>query len=99
MASQETRGASPFRNKIDGAVRKGFGPWALPSIHLNRVSPDMSSNTSNVERSTDEDMDEERMAGTANEVQAERGPRMINGASGSPVRPTEFEDNIPKLKT
>jgi hypothetical protein len=65
------------------------------AIASNGESPDMSHNTSNVERGTDVDMDEGRIIDTAKE---DNEPGTTISASRGPVLPKEFEGEIAKLK-
>jgi len=79
-------------------IRLSDTPTIADTVDSNGVLPNMSSNTGNVERSSDVEMGEESTADTASEVQADRGPTTMAGPSRSPVLPTEFEGNVAMLK-
>jgi len=106
MAPSATRENPSSRNGIPAAtLAVGYEGVKLSDISLianttdsNSVSPNMSSNTSNVERSTDVEMGEECTVDTASEAQADHEPTTVAGPSCSPVLPTEFEGNVAMLK-
>ena len=103
MDPKATGGHSPSRDGIPTKTSPvGYeGVWPINTslnagtIASNGEAPDTSPNTSNVERSTDVDMDEGRMVGTANE---NHEPRTVIGASRGPVLPTEFKGDLATLK-
>jgi len=103
MPARATRECSSSR---DGSLAKTppvgcEGVWPINDslnagdVASNRGSPNTGFNTSNVERSTDVDMDEGRMVDTANE---DSEHRITTGPSRAPVLPTEFEGDVAKLK-
>ena len=106
MASRATRGDP---SSHDGALATTL-PTEYESIRTVDVSlnagtidsskelPDISSNTSNVERGIDVEMDEGQIVNNTNKFQADRGPTIATGSSCNPVLPTEFEGEVPKLK-
>lgn len=73
-------------------------PPNADTIDSKVVSPDMSPDTSNVQGSTDLDMDEERDVDAADEVQADGGPRMTTGSTCDPILPMDFEGDVARLK-
>jgi len=106
MASSATRGDPLSRNRMTAATlpvgyegaRLGDIPLIANTIDSNGVSPNMSSNTSNIERSTDVEMGEGCTVDSASEVQADRGPTTMARPSCRPVLPTDFEGNVAMLK-
>ena len=103
LASRTTRENHSSRNGIPVTTSLvGFqGVWpvsvslSVGAIASNAESPNTSFSTSDVERSTDVDMDEGQMADTAND---DDEPRTIIGASCDPVLPMEYEGEVAKLK-
>jgi len=103
MAARATGEHSPSRNGMFAAhsPARYEGVWTInASLHADAIgsngeSPDTSHNASNVESSTDVDMDEGRIIDTANE---DSEPGIGIGASCEPVLPTKFEGDVAKLK-
>ena len=103
LASIATRENFPSRNGMLATTPlvgcQGLWPGNVSlsagAISSNAESSDTSINTSDVERSTDVDMDEGRMADTADE---DSEPKAKTGASRGPVLPMDYEGEVAKLK-
>ena len=99
LASRATRENLSSRSGIPASTSlvgfQGVYPVSV-SLSVGAIAPNAESpNTSDVEGSTDVDMDEGRMADTANEGGE---PRTMIGASCDPVLPMEYEGEVAKLK-
>ena len=102
LASRATRENFPSRNEILATTPlvgcQGVWPvnvsLSADAISSNAES-DTSVNTSDVDRSTDVDMDEGQMADTADE---DGEPKTMIGASRGPVLPMDYEGEVAKLK-
>ena len=103
MAPRATRDNSPPRDGIPAKTSPVVYEEVRPvnvSINAGTVaskgeSSNRSVNTGNAERSTDVEMDEGRIVGTANE---DTEPGIVIGPSCDPVLPTEFEGDVARLK-